>query len=229
MYTLYIANKNYSSWSLRPWVLMQELLIPFEEKIFPFSEGSNWENFRTFSPTGRVPCLHDDKLVVWDSLAIAEYLAEKHNGIWPEDMTAKAFARSAATEMHSGFSVLRQDCPMHCGFRIQLSNISCSLQCDIDRIDELWCEGLSRFGGPFLAGAKFTAVDAFFAPVAFRVNTYSIPLSEKALDYANRLLALDSMRNWEAAALKEPWREPNHEQQALKAGVLLADYRKDDF
>jgi glutathione S-transferase len=225
MYTLYIANKNYSSWSLRPWVLMQEFSIPFNEKIVPFREGSNWEAYRAFSPTGRVPCLHDDELVVWDSLAIAEYLAEHHQGIWPEDSTARAFARAAAAEMHSGFGTLRQECPMHCGVRIRLKNISSDLQRDIDRIDELWCEGLNRFGGSFLAGAEFTAADAFFAPVAFRVNTYSIPLSEKALEYSNRLLALDSMRDWEAAALKETWREPEHEQQALKAGVLLADYR----
>jgi glutathione S-transferase len=225
LYTLYIANKNYSSWSLRPWVLMQELSIPFEEKIFPFAEDSNREVFRTFSPTGKVPCLHHDELVVWDSLAIAEYLAEHHSGIWPEDPKARAFARAAAAEMHSGFSALRQDCPMNCGLRIQLSHISPNLQRDIDRIDELWCEGLHRFGGPFLCGAKFTAVDAFFAPVAFRVNTYSIPLSEQALGYANRLLALDSMRQWEAAALQEPWREPAHEQESLNAGPLLADYR----
>jgi glutathione S-transferase len=225
MYTLYIANKNYSSWSLRPWILMQELSILFEEKIVPFTEGSNWENFRAFSPAGKVPCLHHDELVVWDSLAIAEYLAEHHKGIWPEDPTARAFARAAAAEMHSGFSVLRQDCPMNCGLRIQLSHVSHDLQRDIDRIDELWCEGLNRFGGPFLTGAKFTAVDAFFAPVAFRVNTFSIPLSEKALGYANHLLALNSMRNWEAAALKEPWRELEHEQEILAAGTLLADYR----
>ncbi len=225
MYKLYISNKNYSSWSLRPWVLMKELSITFEEKIFPFAEGSNWEAFRAFSPNGKVPCLHHDELVVWDSLAIAEYLAEHHDGIWPEDPAARAFARAAAAEMHSGFGTLRQECPMDCGVRIRLSNISSDLQRDIDRIDELWCEGLNRFGGPFLAGAKFTAVDAFFAPVAFRVNTYSIPLSAKALDYSNRLLALDSMLNWEAAALKETWREPEHEQQALKAGILLADYR----
>jgi glutathione S-transferase len=174
-----------------------------------------------------VPCLHHDELVVWDSLAIAEYLAEHHNGIWPEDPKARAFARAAAAEMHSGFSALRQDCAMNCGLRIQLSHISPDLQRDIDRIDELWREGLHRFGGPFLCGAKFTAVDAFFAPVAFRVNTYSIPLSEPALGYANRLLALDSMRDWEAAALQEPWRELAHEQESLHAGPLLADYRRE--
>ncbi len=204
---------------------MQERSISFEEKLIPFIEGSNWEAFKAFSPNGKVPCLHHNELVVWDSLAIAEYLAERHKDVWPENSTARAFARSAAAEMHSGFSALRQDCPMNCGLRIQLNDVSFDLQHDVDRIDELWREGLSRFDGPFLAGDKFTAVDAFFAPVAFRVQTFSIPLSEKASGYANRLLALDSMRSWEAAALKEPWREIDHEQQILAAGTLLADYR----
>ncbi len=225
MYTLYIANKNYSSWSLRPWVLMRELSIPFDEKIFPFTADTDGETFRAFSPSGKVPCIHDGGLVVWDSLAIVEYLAERHSAIWPEDPIARAWARSACAEMHSGFGALREQCSMHCGFRVQLSDVSPSLRRDIDRINELWCDGLRRFGGPFLAGVKFTAVDAFFSPVAFRVQTYQLPLSEQALTYARRLLALESMRNWEAAALKEPWQEPAHEQDALKAGILLADHR----
>jgi glutathione S-transferase len=225
MYTIYIANKLYSSWSLRPWVLMQELSIPFVEKIVPLSEGSSWEAYRSFSPTGRVPCLQDDEIVIWDSLAIAEYLAERHTGVWPEDPTARAFARCAAAEMHSGFGALRQECSMHCGVRVRLDSISPALQRDIDRIDELWDEGLSRFGGPFLAGDKFTAVDAFFAPVAFRVQTFNLPLSEKALTYGQQLLALDSMRSWEAAALQETWTEPGHEQDILNAGTILTDLR----
>ena len=225
MYTLYIANKNYSSWSLRPWVLMRELSIPFDEKIFPFEGSTNGEAFRTFSPSGNVPCLHDGALIVWDSLAIAEYLAERHRDIWPEDRATRAWARCASAEMHSGFAELRAQRSMHCGFRIRVRHTAPALQRDIDRIDALWCEGLQRFGGPFLAGAKFTAVDAFYAPVAFRVQTYELPFSAQALAYAKRLLALESMRNWEAAALQEPWRETAHEETALKAGVLLADHR----
>ncbi|HQY70835.1 MAG TPA: glutathione S-transferase N-terminal domain-containing protein, partial [Pseudomonadales bacterium] len=108
MYELYIANKNYSSWSLRPWVLMRELRIAFDERLVPFAPGSNFERFRAFSPTGKVPCLHDGATVVWDSLAIAEYLAERHAGVWPSDARARAWARSAAAEMHSGFGALRQ-------------------------------------------------------------------------------------------------------------------------
>lgn len=225
MYTLYIANKNYSSWSLRPWVLMQELAIPFEEKLVSF-QGSNWQEFRTFSPTGKVPCLHDREIVVWDSLAIAEYLAESHPRVWAEDPVARAWSRSAAAEMHSGFSSLRQQCSMNCGCRIQLHEISASLQQDIDRLNELWGEGLDRFGGTFLAGEKFTAVDAFFAPVAFRVQTYNLPMSEQAIGYVQQLLSLPSMRSWEAAGLQEPWREVSHEQEVLQFGILIRDDRQ---
>lgn len=225
MYTLYIANKNYSSWSLRPWVLMQALSIPFEEKLVPFQE-SNWQEFRTFSPTGKVPCLHDREIVVWDSLAIAEYLAESHLGVWSEDRVARAWSRSAAAEMHSGFSALRQQCSMNCGCRIQLHEISTSLQQDIDRLNELWGEGLDRFGGPFLAGDKFTAVDAFFAPVAFRIQTYNLPMSEQAIAYVHQLLSLPAMGSWQAAALQEPWREVSHEQEVLQFGTLIRDDRQ---
>lgn len=225
MYTLHIANKNYSSWSLRPWVLMRELSIPFEERISPLSEGSNWKNFRAFSPSGKVPCLHDGEMVVWESLAIVEYLAERHGGVWPTEPLARAWARSAAAEMHAGFGTLRQQCPMHCGFRIKLHNVPLALRQDLDRLVELWCEGLHRYGGPFLAGASFGAVDAFFAPVAFRVRTYGIELRNEAASYAALLLSLDSMRAWEAAALNESWREPEHEREALSAGTLLEDRR----
>ncbi len=225
MYTLYIANKNYSSWSLRPWVLMQTLAIPFEEKLVPFQE-SNWQTFRTFSPGGTVPCLHDGETIIWDSLAIAEYLAESHPQVWAEDRLARAWSRSAAAEMHSGFGPLRQQCSMNCGIRMQLHEISASLQKDIDRLNELWGEGLDRFGGPFLAGEKFTAVDAFFAPVAFRIQTYNLPMSEQAIAYVNQLLSLPAMNSWQSAALQEPWREVSHEQEVLQFGTLTADYRQ---
>ena len=107
MYTLFIANKNYSSWSLRPWVLMRSLEVPFEERIVPLEQGSCWDSYRKFSPNGRVPCLHDGDTVVWDSLAITEYLAERHPGVWPTDAATRAWARSASAEMHSGFRVIR--------------------------------------------------------------------------------------------------------------------------
>jgi glutathione S-transferase len=222
MYTLYITNKNYSSWSLRPWVLMQEKAIDFTEQITPFPEKNSWETFRSFAPNGKVPCLHHNGLIIWDSLAIAEYLAEHHRGIWPTDPTARAWARSATAEMHSGFNIIRNQCGMNCGIRVQLHQIDSALQRDIDRLNELWQEGLDRFGGPFLAGSEFTAVDAFFCPVAFRAQTYTLPLYSP---YVQQLLSLPSMKKWEATGLQETWREPAHEQEALDAGKILEDRR----
>jgi len=228
MYELYIANKNYSSWSLRPWVLMRELGLAFNEHIVPFTDGaagSNWDAFRSFSPTGKVPALIHDGTSLWDSLGIVEYLAERHEGVWPSDPQARAWARCAAAEMHSGFGALRENCTMNCGIRVRLEQLSDALQRDIARLDELWTEGLQRFGGPFLAGANFSAVDAFFAPVAFRVQTYGLKLSPAAQAYATRLLGLPAMQQWQTDALAESWREPGHEAEAKVAGTLLQDLR----
>ncbi|MFC5742504.1 glutathione S-transferase family protein [Dyella tabacisoli] len=225
MYVLHIANKNYSSWSLRPWVLLSELAIPFQEQLLPFGEGSNWAAFRAFSPTGRVPCLRDGDTVVWDSMAIAEYLAERHPGVWPADAAARAWARCATAEMHCGFAALRQHCSMNCGIRVRLHDMPAALQADIARIDELWSEGLARFGGPFLAGNAFTAVDAFYAPVAFRIQTYGLAMSPQAAAYVTRLLGLPSMRDWLTAALGETWRDLAHEEEARHAGTWLEDLR----
>lgn len=225
MYTLHIANKNYSSWSLRPWVLMRTLGIPFQEVIHSFAETGNWESFRHFSPTGKVPCLIDNNLAIWDSLAIAEYLAEQHPRVWPQDKTARAWARCAAAEMHSGFQSLRNTCSMSCGVRVKLFNESESLRKDIRRIDELWCEGLQNFGGPFLAGNKFTAVDAFFAPVAFRIQTYGLSLSDKATAYWQLLLKQNAMQEWYRSALNETWRESSHEEDITAAGKIVQDFR----
>jgi glutathione S-transferase len=225
MYQLYIANKNYSSWSLRPWVLMQTHRIAFEEHVVSFRPGSNWESFRTFSPNGRVPCLHDGTTIVWDSLAIAEYLAERHSGLWPADPNARAWARCATAEMHSGFSTLRNHCGMSLGVRVRLREWPEALLADVRRIDELWSEGLSRFGGPFLSGERFTIVDAFFCPVAYRARSYELPLTGAARDYAARLLALPEMRAWEAAGLAEPWRDLQHDEEIAGYGDVIADLR----
>lgn len=225
MYTLYIGNKNYSSWSLRPWALLRELVIPFEERLMPFSPGSSWREFREFSPTGRVPCLVDGTVTVWDSLGITEYLAERHTTVWPKDATARAWARCAAAEMHSGFGELRNRCTMNCGIRVKLSGMPPELEKEIARLEEIWGEGLERFGGPYLAGKSFTAVDAFFTPVAFRVQTYGLKLEERSRAYVNRLLALPALESWYAAALAETWREPAHEDEAKAAGSWVADFR----
>jgi glutathione S-transferase len=224
VYVLFIANKNYSSWSLRPWVLLRELGLPFEERLVVF-QGLPGTAFHAFSPSGKVPCLHDGETVVWDSMGITEYLAERHEGVWPADPRARAWARCAAAEMHSGFGTLREICTMNCGLRVRLHNIPEALARDVARIDALWGEGLERFGGPFLAGATFGAVDAFFAPVAFRIQTYGLALSARSLQYAERLRALPSMRAWYEAGLAEPWREEAHEADARRAGTWLEDLR----
>ncbi|MBN8736591.1 MAG: glutathione S-transferase family protein [Xanthomonadales bacterium] len=221
MPTLYIANKNYSSWSLRPWVLLRELGIAFEEKIMPFHGGA----FTRFSPSGKVPCLTDGATTVWDSLAITEYLAEAHPGVWPADKAARAFARCAAAEMHSGFMALRTQCGMNCGIRVKLRRIDNALKGDLARLDALWNDGLQRFGGPFLAGGRFTAADAFFAPVAFRIQTYAPPLDDAANAYAQRLLALPSMQDWYRAALAETWRDAAHDAEVAQWGTVTEDLR----
>lgn len=225
MYELFITNKNYSSWSLRAWVLMRQLELPFRERLVALPEGSCWDTFHTFSPSGRVPCLHDGDTVVWDTLGIVEYLAERHDGVWPADPEARAWARCAAAEMHAGFGTLRERCTMSCGLRVRLRDLPPALARDLARLGELWNEGLARFGGPFLAGKGFSAVDAFFAPVAFRVQTYGLALDDTSAAYAQRLLALPAMRSWYADALAETWREPAHEAEAEVAGTWLEDLR----
>jgi glutathione S-transferase len=225
MYQLYIGNKNYSSWSLRPWVLMTALKIPFEEHLTRFEGNSSWAEFRKFSPTGKVPCLVDGDTTVWDSLGITEYVAESHSIVWPAEAKARAWARSAAAEMHSAFGALRTHCSMCCGIRLQLHQTPEALTQDIARLNELWNEGLKRFGGPFLAGPVFTAVDAFYAPVVFRVQTYGLKLDAGATAYADRMLALPAMRSWYEAAIAEDFRDDVHEVEILKSGKLITDFR----
>lgn len=226
MYQLFIADKNYSSWSLRPWLLMTELGIAFSEQQSRFDGPDNHTKFRHFSPNGKVPCLHHDGEIIWESLAIIEYLAERHAGVWPADAKARAFARCAATEMHAGFTTLRGTCPMSVGIRVQLHEIKPALQADLDRLNELWQQGLQRFGGPFLAGQQFSAVDAFFAPVAFRVQSYGLQLPASARAYVDLLLSLPGMQAWQQAALADPYREPSHEAAAQQHGVLMMDLRQ---
>lgn len=226
MNTLYIANKTYSSWSLRPWVLMKHLGILFDEELVPFvTGGSNRDKFLAYSPSGKLPCLHTPDGVVWDSLAITEHLADTYPEVWPRDRRERAWARSAAAEMHTGFGRLRQVCSMNCCIEVRLHQIDAALQADLDRLQALWNEGLERFGGPFLAGDTFTAVDAFFCPVAFRVRAYGLPLDEPCMAYVDRLLALPAMQEWQREALAEAWVEPDHEAACLAHGTLIRDRR----
>jgi glutathione S-transferase len=223
---LYIANKNYSSWSLRPWVLLHMLQVPFEEVLVPFVGGGPQPAFHAFSPTGKVPCLELDGVTVWESLAIMETVAERHPSAWPEDWKARAWARAASAEMHAGFSLVRQHCSMSCGQRVALDDPPPGLLAEWQRMDALWTEGLERFDGPFLAGPGFTIVDAFFAPVAFRILTYAPALSSQALDYAQRLRRLPPMQRWYDEAIEEPWRDEDHERDVAAAGTVLEDFRR---
>lgn len=233
MYTLITANRNYSSWSLRPWVLMRALGIAFADRIEPFTKPENWQEFRAFSPTGQVPALIDGAVTQWDSLGITLYLADRHEGVWPKDSAARAFAQSVVAEMHGGFSALRNRCTMNVGVRATLSTmgstmgpaIAGDLARDIARIGEIFTEGLTRFGGPWLAGADFTAADAFYAPVAFRIRTYGLNVGTKGAQWVATVLAHPAMLEWEAAALAETWREAEHEADLARCGTITADYR----
>lgn len=225
MYQLYIANKNYSSWSLRPWVLLKTLLIPFEEKLVAFTPGATQPEFKRFSPTAKVPCLIDGDITVWDSLAITEYIAEQYPQVWPAEKQARTWARCASAEMHSGFTALRNHCAMSCGVKVNMREISPVLNAEIQRINVLWEEGLTKFGGPFLAGKTFSAVDAFFAPVVFRIRTYQLPVSELVNAYCSHLLAQPAMQRWLADALAETWREESHEEDVANAGDIIEDLR----
>jgi len=206
-------------------VLLQARGIAFEEVLMPFAANSQQSTFKGFSPTGKVPCLETNGMLIWDSLAICEYLAEQYPSCWPSDMTARAWARSAAAEMHSGFQTLRSLCPMNCGIRVALEKIDEGVRADVDRIDALWLEGLTKFGGSYLAGKEYGIVDAFFAPVIFRVQSYGLQLSQRSQSYADRMLSLPSMQRWYAEALVETWRKPEYEQAAVAHGKIVRDFR----
>jgi len=204
MYTLYIGNKNYSSWSLRGWLAAKLSGAPFREVHVPLvGKGPNPAN-RTFSPSGLVPCLHDGDTIVWDTFAIAEYLAERHPGMWPGEPRARAFGRSIAAEMHSGFPALRSEMSMCIRERVDVRPWSEDLQGNIDRVTMLWNEARARFGngGDFLLGA-FSLADCFYAPVVFRFQTYLVDPEGAARDYLHAMLAHPYVGEWQQAALAE--------------------------
>jgi glutathione S-transferase len=216
MYTLYIGNKNYSTWSLRAWVLMRAAGIPFREQRLLLDQIDTTARIRTHSPSSKVPCLHDGTVVVWDSMAIAEYLAERHPGLWPADSEARAWARSAAAEMHAGFSHLRNEFGMN--LRLHDPRVaSPAVAAEIERIKEIWGEGRQRFGGGgnFLCGA-FGIVDAFYCPVAFRFQSYAVALAGACAAYQAQLIALPAMREWMAAALLEKEQIPKYDSPAAQ-------------
>ena len=205
--TLTIANKNYSSWSLRPWFLLSALDIPFREQRVPLAQADTRQRILTVSPSGRVPVLQDGELAVWDSLAICEYIAERFpdRAVWPRDAAARAQARSISAEMHSGFAALRSRMPMNCRARGRTVEGSDELTQDIARVQSIWRTCRSRFGtsGAWLFGA-FSAADAMFAPVAFRFATYGVDGDDVVRPYGRTLLDHPAMRRWAADAAAEP-------------------------
>ena len=204
MLTLVIGNKNYSSWSLRPWLLLTEAGIPFEEVRLSLSTPSFAARIARYSAAGRVPVLVDRDIRVWDTLAIAEYLAERFpdRGLWPADVAQRARARSICAEMHAGFSTLRQAMPMNVSASLPGMGWSVAVQDDIDRLVTVWRECLEPSGGPLLFG-RFTIADAYFAPVMSRLSTHAVALPDDIAAYRDRVLALGGMRAWADAAAAE--------------------------
>jgi glutathione S-transferase len=212
--TLVIGNKNYSSWSLRPWLMLKMMGVPFEEVLIPiYMEGSR-EQILEYSPAGKVPFLRHDQIDVWDSLAITEYLAETYpqHGVWPEGREARALARSVCAEMHSGFVPLRKTMTMNVRRRVEGFEIAPDVAENVARVEEIWLDARGRFGseGPFLFG-RFTAADAFFAPVVTRFETYDVRVSAESRSYMDAVLALPPMREWMRDAAEEPWTLPQFE------------------
>ncbi len=202
---LYIGNKNYSSWSLRPWLLLKRLDIPFTEHMVSVAGRDYNPDLRPIAGNAKVPCLHVEGFQIWESLAIAEYLAEQHPALWPSEAKARARARSISAEMHAGFSALRMAMPMNLKFKLKGKPADAAVQRDIDRIVEIWTEARTRFAtpaGPYLFGA-FSVADGMYAPIACRFHTYNVPLPPVAADYRDTLLAHPAMQEWYAAASKE--------------------------
>lgn len=211
---LIIGNKLYSSWSLRPWILMKAKGFAFTETVIPLSQPDTKKNILQHSPTGKVPLLVDNGIRVWESLAIMEYLAEAFPsaGIWPKDKAARAHARAASSEMHAGFQALRQACPMNLARRFKPREWNTDVLDAVSRVEELWTEARATFagGGEFLYG-DFSAADAMFAPVVTRLDTYQVPVSAQSRAYMDAILAHPAFVAWRTDALKEPWFLPHYE------------------
>ena len=204
--TLVIGNKNYSSWSLRPWILLRRLGLEFREVQVRLSTPETKESLERYSPSGRVPVLHHGNLHVWDSLAICEYVAELAGRGWPHERPARAVARSVCCEMHSGFGFLRADWPMNARAHNRRTAMTPGLEGDIGRIEEIWSDCRRRFGagGPWLFG-EYCIADAMFAPVVLRFHTYAAPLTETARWYLATAFEDPALQDWMRAAKEEPW------------------------
>ncbi len=206
MLKLYVGNKNYSSWSMRPWVLLKQAAIPFEEVMVRFDSFDAGSQFKatvsSITPTGRVPVLTDSGFAIWDTLAIAEYAADKYpeKNLWPQDAQARARARSICAEMHAGFNALRSHCPMNIeAFLPEIGQLVWrdypAVQADVQRIVAMWSSLLEQYGGPLLFG-EFSIADAYFAPVCMRLKTYALPVPLAITGYVDRVAALPGVKAW---------------------------------
>ncbi len=207
MPTLVIANKCYSSWSLRPWLLMKQLGVAFDEITIPLDLPDTKEKVLKHSPAGKVPILIDGDVTVWESIAIMEHVGEAYGvPVWPEDRRARAMARSVSAEMHAGFSALRSACPMNLGKKYAQKNRGEAVARDVARFSDIVHQARKRFGagGPFLFGA-FSAADAMYAPLVTRLDTYSIALDATTRAYVDMILSLPAFQEWRSAAIKEEW------------------------
>ena len=211
---LIIANKLYSSWSLRPWILMQGLGIPFEEEVIPLYQPDTAARIAKYSPAGRVPVLIDDDATVWESLAIVEHLHERFadRGVWPKDVNARALARAISNEMHAGFGALRQALPMNIGKRFKPKDHGADVAANVARVSAIWRDARKQFaaGQPFLFG-DFSAADAMYAPVVTRLDTYQVAVDAETRRYMDAVLAHPAFVTWRAAALQEPWTIAHYE------------------
>ena len=213
--TLIIGNKNYSSWSLRPWIAMKVGGIPFDERVIPLYEPSSRDEVLKYSPAGKVPVLIDGEQRIWETLAILEHLAEKFPKaqLWPKDAAARSHARVVASEMHAGFMALRRNCPMNLWLPVKSRALPDEVKPDVARIEALWRDCRARFahdGGAILFGA-FGAADAMYAPVVARLHSYGIPVAAETRAYMDAVMALPAWQQWCAAAMKETWIMRNNE------------------
>ena len=212
--TLVIGNKNYSSWSFRPWIAMRVAGIPFEEIVVPLYEPGSRERILGFSPAGKVPVLLDGDIRVWESLAILDYLAEQYPqaGLWPSDRMARAHARAIAAEMHAGFLALRRHCPMNMWRPVMARELPDEAADNVRRIEAIWTDCRGRFSqsGPFLFGA-FGAADAMYAPIVSRLQTYGVVVGPTVHAYMQAVMGLPAWAAWRAAALQESWIMANNE------------------
>ena len=212
--TLVVANKGYSSWSFRVFILMRHFAIPFDEIAIALGEAQTRMNILKYSPSARCPALIDGDLVIWDSLAILEYLAETYPDVpvWPRARAARGVARALAAEMHSGFQALRVHLPMNMRQSVKRRELTPEAAADVARIEAAWSEARQKFGagGDFLFGG-FGAADAMFAPVVNRLHIYDVPVSAATRAYMNAVMALSAYRDWQADAAAETWRVAKYE------------------